>query len=306
MRKRRTMVGRSGSAGRGRLSKKPRKSSTYSQRKIESLTRELSESSQQQAATAAVLKVISRSTFELQLVLETLIENATRLGDAEQGFIYRFDGELLRMSADYGASSEFRSFRQQNPPRPGDGSIVGRTALDRRTVHIPDILADPKYKLTHVQQLGGYRALLSVPMLREDTLVGVIHMWRTEARPFTENQIESVTSFADQAVIAIESARLYNDLQQRTRELSEALEQQTATFEVLRVIINSPGEPEAVFETILANATRICEAKFGTLYQRVGDAFRVLGIHGAPKGYVEQRRHEPLFRPLRAAAWTAW
>src|SRR4030095_7477167 len=129
-------------------------------------------------------------------------------------------------------SPEFRSFRQQNPPRPGDGSIVGRAAVNRRTVHVPDCLTDPEYKLTEIQKIGGYRSLLSVPMLREDILLGVIHMWRTEAKPFTEKQIELATTFADQAVIAIENVRLFKELDERTNELTRSVGELKALGEV--------------------------------------------------------------------------
>src|SRR5262249_43467641 len=156
--------------------------------------------------------------------------------------------------------------------------------------HIIDVLADPEYAWIEVQKRGGFRTVLAVPLLREGTPIGVLNVNRTIVRPFTDKQIELVTTFADQAVIAIENVRLVDEVQARTRELSEALEQQTATSEVLQVISSSPGELERVFQAILANATRLCEAKFGTLYLRDEDAFRAVAFHNAPPAFVETRR----------------
>jgi len=177
--------------------------------KVEERTRELTEALEQQTATSEVLKVISRSTFDLQPVMETLIENATRLCAAGQGVIFRFDGETLRVAAHYGTSPEFRAYWQRKEIRPGRGSVPGRAVLELRTVHILDVLADPEFEMVEAQKLAGFRTVLGVPMLREGVLLGVIGMWRTEVQPFTDKQIELVTTFADQAVIAIENVRLF-------------------------------------------------------------------------------------------------
>ena len=174
-------------------------------------------------------------------------------------------------------------------------TLVRRTLLEGRTVHIPDVLADPEFallKLGNWVHFGGP----GVPMLREGIAIGVFMIARRPPRPFTDKQIELVTTFADQAVIAIENARLFDEVQARTREVSEALEQQTATSEVLKVISSSPGELKPVFDALLANAVRICDAKFGVLFLMEGDAFRYVALHGAPPAFAEARRREPVTR----------
>jgi len=261
------------------------------------LLNELRESLQQQTATADVLKVISRSTFDLQAVLDTLVQSAMTLCEADFAFIFQRRGDLFHLAASHGFSGEFIEYQKQNPIPLGRGSLTGRTALERKMVHIPDVLADPEYTWTKSVELAGFRTMLGIPLLREGIPIGVIALLRSTVRPFTDKQIELVTTFADQAVIAIENVRLFDEVQARTRELSESLEQQTATSEVLQVISSSPAHLEPVFETMLANAVRICEAKFGTLYLREGDALRVVAMHGAPTLFAEERRRNPVIRP---------
>ena len=261
------------------------------------LLSELRESLQQQTATADVLKVISRSTFDLQPVLDTLTELATRLCDADLANIWRPHGSVYRLAASHRSiESKAKDYLENISLEPSCGSCVGRTLLEARTVHIHDIQSDPEYAL-ETSKLKGWRTMLGVPLLREGVPIGVIALVRSTQRPFTAQQIELVTTFADQAVIAIENVRLFEEVQARTRELSESLEQQTATSEVLSVISSSPGELAPVFNSMLVNATRICGAKFGVLFLTEGDGFRSVAMHGLPPAHAEERRREPIIYP---------
>jgi GAF domain-containing protein len=253
------------------------------------LLNELRESLQQQTATADVLKVISRSTFDLQTVLDTLVESAARLCDADKAFVFRREGIGYRLAANIGFSREFKEYLERHLIEPGRNTLVGRTTLERRTIHIPDVLADPEYTWSEAIERGGFRTMLGVPLLRGGVPVGVFQMSRGMVRPFSEKQIELMTTFADQALIAIENTRLLN-------ELRESLQQQTATADVLGVISRSSGDLAPVFETILANATRICEAKFGTMFLFEGGAFRVVAQKDAPRAYIERWSSEPVLK----------
>jgi GAF domain-containing protein len=255
-------------------------------------SRELSESLQQQTATADVLKVISRSTFDLKKVLDTLVQSAVRLCDANKAFLEPIEGTTISWGATYGFSLEYEELLKRHAPQlgPGRGTITGRVALERAPVQIPDVLADPEFTWFEAQRLGNYRTLLGVPLLREGILIGVLGLARDMVRPFTDKQIELVQTFADQAVIAIENARLLN-------ELRESLLQQTATSEVLQVISQSPSELGPVFEAILANATRLCDAKFGLLYLCEGGGLRTVAAHNVPPAFAEARKRAQIFYP---------
>jgi two-component system NtrC family sensor kinase len=265
------------------------------------LLNELRESLQQQTATANVLKVISRSTFDLQVVFDTLLESAAQLCEADHAWLFRSYGQYFCWVASYGHASDvherirdYYTARQMPVDR---GTITGRSVLEAKTVHVSDVLADDEYTLGDVQKIAGYRAALGVPLLREGNVVGVIFLARSVPHPFRARQIELATTFADQAAIAIENVRLFDEVQARTLELSESLEQQTATAQVLSVISSSPGELEPVFRAMLDNAVRICAAKFGTLYVREGDGFRAMAIHNAPPAYAEVRKRSTIRPP---------
>ena len=262
------------------------------------LLSELRDSLERQTATAEVLKVISRSTFDLKTVLQTLVESAARLCEADRATITRQKGEVFYRAETYGFSAEFMDYVRGIPIRPERGSVNGRVLLEGKLVHILDVRADPEYTFVEGQKLGAYRTALGVPMLREGVAIGVLALTRSDVRPFTDKQIELVSTFADQAVIAIENARLFEAEQQRTRELSELLEQQTATSDVLRAISSSQGELESVFQTILENATRLCEARMGDLQLHEGtDGLRMVAMHGAPAEWIDYRRQNPDIRP---------
>jgi signal transduction histidine kinase/putative methionine-R-sulfoxide reductase with GAF domain len=262
----------------------------------ERLRRERDEALEQQAATGELLKVISSSKFDLQLVLDTLLETAVRLCGADIGVIRRRDADSYPLAATFGYKPEWRTDSERYPGAPTRGSIFGRTVIERRTVHVPDVLQDPEFARADTQSLIGFRAALGVPLLREGNLIGIMAFQRFKPGDFTPKQIELVETFAAQAVIAIENARLLNELRQRTTDLGEALEQQTATADVLRVISSSPGDLQPVFQAMLENAVRICDAKFGNLGLLEADGFRLVAQHGAPPKYRDARQREPFVR----------
>ena len=218
------------------------------------LLNELRQSLEQQTATADVLKVISRSTFDLKTVLDTLVETVARLCRADQAHMSAGEMTCITWSQLGVFRQEAKKFLITHPFASDRGTISGRVAAECRPIHIPDVLQDPEYTYREGQKILGYRTMLGIPLLREQTLIGIFVINRARVEPFTDKEIELATSFADQAAIAIENVRLFEAERERTRELSESLEQQTATSEVLKVISSSPGELELVFQTMLENA----------------------------------------------------
>jgi GAF domain-containing protein len=265
---------------------------------LEARNRELTESLEQQTATGEVLKVISRSAFDLQPVLDTLIENAARLCGARRGVILRRDGDSYHGVAFYNASPELVDFIRRHPVTPGRYSITARVALERRTIHVADLQADPEYSYA-LRDIDPIRTELGVPMFRGDDLLGVIILYKLEVQPFSDKQIELVTTFADQAVIAIENVRLFN-------ETKEALEQQTATSEILRVISQSPTDVQPVFDTIVRNAVRLCDAIYGTVARSDGTLIHSVAQYNLTPEQIQQLQ-QTFPRPLsgRGAMATA-
>ena len=210
--------------------------------------------------------------------------------------IVRPQGSRFQFAANYRLPQEFVELATTTAIAGGRGTLAGRVLLERHAVHIPDVFDDQEYTFWKGAKNNEIRSGLGVPLMREGTPIGVIILWRKQVRPFTDKQIELLTTFADQAVIAIENVRLFDEVQARTRELSEALEQQTATSEVLRVISSSPGELAPVFQTMLENATHICDAKFGVMWLCEDGGFRSVALHG-PAAHVQERRREPLIYP---------
>ena len=253
------------------------------------LLNELRQSLEQQTATADVLKVISRSTFDLQTVLDTLTESAARVCAAEKGVIFQRDGDLYRWGANYGFSPEAKQYALGHPHQAGRGSAVGRVALEGKVIHIPDVLADPEYSAAGYQRAFGFRTILGVPLLRDGMTIGVFALTRDKVNPFSQQQIDLVTTFADQAVIAIENVRLFEDVQKRTEELSDALEQQTATSDVLKVISRSTFDLQTVLDTLAESAVRLCEADIASIHRQRGANYQAVSTFGAAAGQVDTR-----------------
>ena len=250
-----------------------RGSAPAGQTEVAQLIRELKEAQEQQAATTDLLKVISQSAFNLQIVLDTLVQSAAGLCEADMASLVHPEGSVYRFLASYGYPQQLIEFMETHPVHLGRGTVTGRTVIERKPVQIPDVLADPEFTFREGVKIGGMRTMLGVPLLRDGVPMGVFVLSRSTVRPFSDKQIELVQNFAAQAVIAIENTRLLNelrqrtdDLSQRTSDLTEALEQQTAAAEVLRIISSSSGDLEPVFEAMLASAMRICDAQLGNMW----------------------------------------
>ena len=278
------------------------------QKQLDQRTRELAEARkhlaealEQQTATSDVLQIISSSPGMLEPVFQAMLENATRICGAKFGILFRYEGGLFHPAALTNVPPAFADFLgRQGPFAPVPGQVFGRLSQTKGVIHVVDRASEPTQSPS--VRYGGARSSIAVPMLKGNELVGAFFIYRTEVRPFTDKQIKLVQNFAAQAVIAIENTRLLNELRQRTDDLREALEQQTATSEVLQVISSSPGDLEPIFQAMLANAVRICEGKFGLMYGFADGTFRALSSLGVPPAInqqphvVSEHPHNPLTR----------
>jgi class 3 adenylate cyclase/putative methionine-R-sulfoxide reductase with GAF domain len=263
------------------------------------LARERDDALERQSATNEVLRVIASSPNDTQPVFNTIVTSAARLCKARHCSVFRFDGKLIHFAAEHGLSPEYiEAIRRTYPIPPGRTSAATRAILTGNVAEIPDVQADPDYAHGDDAKTQGFRSLLAVPMLKDGQALGAIVIAQTQRGRFPEQQIQLLRTFADQAVIAIENVRLFEAEQQRSHELSESLEQQTATSEVLKVIGSSPGELDPVFQTMLAKAIELCEASYGAMWLREGDTYRNAAFHGdLPPAFVGQWRSETMYRP---------
>jgi signal transduction histidine kinase len=268
------------------------------------LLNELRESLQQQTATADVLKVISRSTFDLQGVFNALVQSAAKLCEADNAHIYLREGAVYRLAAECGFSREYCEYMSRIAVKPSRNTLVGRTALETQLVHITDALTDSEYSWTEAQRLGGFRTMLGVPLLREGTPVGVMAMTRSVVKPFTNRQIELVSTFADQAVIAIENARLFDEVQTRTRELTQSVGELRALGEVSKAV-NSLLDLQSVLETIVAKATQLSNTEAGVIYvfDEASQQFQLRATYGMTAEMIAViREHHADFSEAVSAA----
>jgi signal transduction histidine kinase len=260
------------------------------------LLNELRESLQQQTATSEVLKVISRSTFDLQTVLNTLVESAARLCEADMAAMLRPKGSVYEYAASYSLTSGVDDQMKSIQFDVGRGSVTGRTVLERQVVHIHDAQTDSELKSFVGVTVSGARTMLGVPLLREGTPVGVVVLMRRRVQPFTDKQIELVQTFADQAVIAIENVRLFDEVQARTEALGESLQQQTATADVLKVISRSTFDLKSVLQTLVESAGRVCGADYATITRQKGGVLFFAEAYGYSSEFIEYVKAMPVER----------
>jgi class 3 adenylate cyclase len=274
-----------------------RNSSTVVQEtEVTHLRSERDEALLRETANAEILRLISKSPGDLELVFRTILEHATRICNANFGTLFRFDGERFYPVAEFNTPAALREAQTRRGPfQPEPGTAMEHVLRTKQVSHSADKAAEPVPGF--FAEHGGARSQVAVPVLKGDLLVGVIVIYHQEVRPFTDKQIELLQNFAAQAAIAIENARLLNELRQRTTDLTESLEQQTATSDVLQIISSSPGDLEPVFQAMLTNATRVCDAAFGNLYLCEADAFRVVAAHHDSPAYIAARTRNPLLRP---------
>ena len=257
-------------------------------------TADLTESLEQQTATAEVLGVISRSKFELQPILQSVVDTAMRLCRADQAVIYRPQSGTYRFAAGHSTVPEYLEIEKQTTIVPGHGTVVGRAALTRQVARVDDPLTDPLYEHKDDARVGGVRSMIGVPLMREGEPIGVIALARNRVEPFTDHEIELVTTFADQAVIAIENVRLFEAEQQRTRELTELLQQQSATADVLKVISRSAFDLQTVLDTLVESAARLCDADSAAIHRPDGNSYPYVASYGYSREYHEYMRERPM------------
>jgi class 3 adenylate cyclase/putative methionine-R-sulfoxide reductase with GAF domain len=253
------------------------------------LRRDLNEALERQRATAEILSTISRSKFELLPILQSVAETASQLCHADACVIFRLEGGVYRFAVGYSLDPVSIEHERQTPIFPGPGTLIGRAAVSGQVVQIEDAWTDPLYEQKVLAKTARTRSMLGVPLMREGDPIGVIGLARTRVDPFTQREIELVRTFADQAVIAIENARLLNELGQRTTDLTEALEQQTATSEVLQVISSSPGDLQPVFSAMVEKAVGLCDASYGNIYGWDGEKLNLVASHNTPAAFAEER-----------------
>jgi GAF domain-containing protein len=269
------------------------------------LLNELRQSLERQTATSEVLQVISTSPSDLEPVFATMLGKAVSICDAKFGALFLREGDELRLVATHDVPPAFAETQRYTPFRPAPEGMLDAVMKTGRTVHLADLAETRSYigrdaRMVDAVEVGGIRTVVGVPLLKDNELIGLIGIYRQEVRPFAEKQIALLTNFAAQAVIAIENARLLNELRQRTTDLTErtadlteALEQQTATSEVLQVISSSPGDLHPVFQAMLEKAVRICDATQGNIYHCDGNAFDLLATHNTAPAHAEARRRSP-------------
>jgi len=279
------------------------KSSRKEPARARQLASRLAEALEQQAATSEILRVIARAPGDVQPVFDMIAERAMRLCGALHGGVLRFDGELVHLAAHVDVNPRFAdALRRTFPARPSRSLPGARAILTRAIVHIPDLEKDPEYPLTEAARMAGFRSCVAVPMLRDGKAIGAIVVLGSESAPFTERHVQLLQTFADQAVIAIDNARLFQERETHTRDLTEALEQQAATSEILRVISSSPTDVQPVFDAIAKSATGLCEAANSGVFRFTDGLIHLAAHHNWTTEELDAVRRVFPIPPGRASA----